>query len=303
MTPGPNEPLEPPVWYTSLRSPSWLAPVVREGAPSIVFRAEAWDDQAVSAAGRDLRLGLPVYLAEAVRFGTNARPLAGRLPLSGSEVVPGAPVTVRSAVGAEGRASITLRVLDAAGEVIAEVVREAHDEDSLGAALEGLPRAVVEAVGPAGIRPAWSSLYSVPTGAALAAYVRGQRACLRLRDGALPASADADSIAARRADVRAVLEALGSLATSSPGPFPALLFFGALLAAHDAGSPMVGDFRMQASVRWTAATDPVDPVFAIAALVMRVFGDLDASDRRIDVLRARDDGSMRRWLTDVQTVT
>jgi len=303
VTPGPNEPLEPPVWYTPLRSPSWLVPVVREGAPTIVFRAEAWEDRAVGAAGRDLRLGLPVYLAEAVRFGTNARPLAGTLPLSGSEAVPGAPVTVRSAVGVEGRASITLRVLDAAGDVIAEVVREAHDEETLGAALERLPRAVVEAVGPAGIRPVWSSLYSVPTGAALAAYVRGQRACLRLRDGALPASADADSIAARRADVRAVLEALGSLATSSPGPFPALLFFGALLAAHDAGSSVVGDFRMQASVRWTAATDPVDPVFAIAALVMRVFGDLDASDRRIGVLRARDDGSLRRWLADVQTVT
>ena len=122
-------------------------------------------------------------------------------------------------------------------------------------------------------------------------------------EGAWITTADTDSIAARRVDVRAVLEALGSLATSSPGPFPAMLFFGALLAAHDAGSPVVGDFRMQASVRWTAATDPVDPIYAIAALVMRVFGDLDASDRRIDVLRARDDRSMRRWLAAVQTVT
>ena len=303
MTPGPIEPLEPPVWYTPLRAPSWLVPVVREGAPTIVFRAEAWDGQGVGAAGRDLRLGLPVYLAEAVRFGTNARPFAGRPAPSGSEVWSDAPVTVRSAIGAVGRASITLHVLDSAGDVIADVVREAHDEGTLGAVLEGLPRAVVEAVGPIGIRPAWSSLYSVPIGAALATYVRGQRACLRLRDGALPPSADSDSIAARRADERAVLDSLGSLATSSPGPFPALLFFGALLAAHDAGSPVVGEFRMQASVRWTAATDPADPVYAIAALVMRVFGDLDASDRRIDVLRARDDGSKRRWLADVQTVT
>lgn len=303
MTPGPIEPLEPPVWYTPLRSPSWLVPVVREGAPMIVFRAEAWDGQAVGEAGRDLRLGLPVYLAEAVRFGTNARPFAGRLAPSGHEVWPNSPVTVHSAIGAEGRASIRLRVVDAAGDVIAVVEREAHDEGTLGAVLGGLPRAVVEAASPIGIRSAWSSLYSVPNGAALAAYVRGQRASLRLLDGALPASADADSIAARRAEVRAVLEALGSLATSSPGPFPALLFFGALLAAHDAGSPVVGDFRMQASVRWTAATDPADPVYAIAALVMRVFGDLDASDRRIDALRARDDGSKRRWLADVQTVT
>ena len=31
---------------------AWLVPVVREGAPSIVFRAEAWDDQAVGAEHR-----------------------------------------------------------------------------------------------------------------------------------------------------------------------------------------------------------------------------------------------------------
>ena len=90
VTAGPIEPLEPPVWYAPLRSPSWLVPVVREGAPTIVFCAEGWDDRAVGEAGRDLRLGLPVYLAEAVRFGTNARPFAGRLAMSGSEVWPGA---------------------------------------------------------------------------------------------------------------------------------------------------------------------------------------------------------------------
>lgn len=303
MTPGWTELLEPPVWYAPLRSPSWLVPDARDGAPTVAFCAEAWDERVVDATGRDLRLGLPVYLAEAARFGTTARPFAGRSPLSGAHARPDAAVTVRSAVVADGGGSVRLRVQETAGEVVAEVVREAHDEATLGVALGGLPRAVTDALAPMGIRSAWSSLYSVPTGAALAAYVRGQRACLRLSEGVLPASADADSIDARRADVRAVLEALGALATSSPGPFPALLFFGALVAAHDADSTVVGDFRMQASVRWTAATDPADPVYAVAALVMRVFGDLEASERRMDELRTRDDGSMRRWLAEVQTVT
>lgn len=303
MTPGWTELLEPPVWYAPLRSPSWLVPDARDGAPTVAFCAEAWDERVVDATGRDLRLGLPVYLAEAARFGTTARPFAGRSPLPGAQVGPDAAVTVRSAVVADGGGSVRLRVQEAAGEVVAEVVREAHDETSLGAALGGLPRALTDALAPTGIRSSWSSSYSVPSGAALAAYVRGQRACLRLSEGVVPASADAERIAARRADVRAVLEALGALATSSPGPFPALLFFGALVSAYDAGSPVVGDFRMQASVRWTAATDPADPVYAVAALVMRVFGDVEASERRMDALRTRDDGPMRRWLAEVQTVT
>ena len=303
MTPGPAEALEPPVWYGPLRAPSWLVPRARDDATPIAFFAEAWDDAAVDAPGRDLRLGLPLYLAEATRFGTNARAVACRTPMRPADVLPDAAVTVQSAVAPDGDPSIRLRVLDGAGDDIAEIVREADDEATLGAALDGLPRAIADAAAPGGVRPVWSSMYALPTGAALASYVRGQRACLRLSDGAVPASADPDTVAARREDVSAVLEALGALATSSPGPFPALLFFGALLAAHDAGSPVVGDFRMQASVRWTAATDPVDPVFAMTALVMRVFGDREASDRRIEALRTSDDRSMQRWLAEVQTVT
>ena len=63
--------------------------------------------------------------------------------------------------------------------------------------------------------------------------------------------------------------ALGSLATSTPEPFPALLFFGALARRRTTlGSSIVGEFRLQANARCMTATDPLDPVYAMAALVM-----------------------------------
>ena len=66
-------PLETPVWFGPLREPEWLLPRVRDDAPTIVFAAERWREPGVDGAGKDLRLGLPLYLAEAARFGTNAR--------------------------------------------------------------------------------------------------------------------------------------------------------------------------------------------------------------------------------------
>lgn len=300
---GAAEPLEPPVWFEALRSPSWLVPGVRDGAPSIVCCAEPWQGTAVDTAGRDLRLGLPLYLSEALRFGSNARPVGLREPRASGDVPADADLIVLSAVAPDGGAAIRVRVLDPLGSVLGEIEREAHDEASLGEALGGLAHAVTAAAAPVGVRPVWNSLYTLPSGAALVAYVRGQHACARMLDEALPASADSASIAGRRADGQSVLEALGALATSTHEPFPALLFFGALLAARDAGSPLVGGFRLQANARCTASTDPLDPVYAMTALVARVFGDLATSERRIDLLRAAEGGSRRRWLARVEAVT
>ncbi|HWC71589.1 MAG TPA: hypothetical protein VG993_10535 [Actinomycetota bacterium] len=301
MTSVPAEPIESPVWFAPLRSPSWLVPPIRDGAVRVAFCAEAWDEQAVGKAGRDLRLGLPLFLAEAARFGTDARPVTLRRPLGQTDRLPDATVVVRTAVAPGGRNAIRVRVSDLGGARVTHITRDANDEISLGRALDDLPRAVADAVTRGGVRPVWNSLYVLPAGAALAAYVRGSHACLRLSDEAEPA--DADAVAARRADERSVLGTLGSLATSTPEPFPALLFFGALMAARDAGSPVVGEFRMPANVRCTAATDVLDPVYAMTALVMRVFGDRDASDRRIERLRATGDAPLQRWLARVQAVT
>lgn len=299
-------PLDPPVWYEPLRAPAWLVPGIRGDAATIVYTAEAWQGTSVDPAGSDLRLGLPLYLAEAARFGTNARPIALRTALAPDDVavaVADARFSVRSAVAPGGDASIRLRVHDAHGDVLGEVVRQARDEPSLGQALEALPHAVSELIPKGDVRRTWSSAYILPSGPALASYVRGQRACVRLREGELPSGADPDAIAERRAAVRVVLGSLGSLATSTPEPFPALLFFGALLVAHDAGSPVVGEFRLQANARCTVATDARDPVYAMTALVMRLFGDLDASERRMKALRATADEPMQAWLERAKAVT
>jgi hypothetical protein len=211
---------------------------------------------------------------------------------------------VRSAVSPEGVGAVRLRMSAAHGSSVGEIVRAANDEAALGTALEGLPHWVSEAAAASGVRPIWNSLYRLPTGARLVAYVRGLHASLRSADAPLPRGADPDLLAARRADVMAVLTSLGTLATSTPEPFPALLFFGTLLAARDAGSP-VGGFRLQANARCTAATDPLDPVYAMTALIARVFGDRDTSERRIAQLgaRSRSDDAMRSWLDRVQAVT
>lgn len=300
---GVTEPLESPVWYGPLREPSWLVPRVRDDATRVAFCAERWDGSAVDAPGRDLRLGLPLYLAESMRFGTNARSIAMRTPIGETDPLPEAAVVVRSAVAPHGDASVRLRILDPAGAVVTEIVREAHDGSTLGAALESLPRACIDAVADHGVRPIWNSLYSLPSGAARASYVRGMRACLRMSEEALPRTADVEALTDRRNDVRATLGGLGTLATSTPEPFPALLFFGALLAAYDAGSSMVGAFRLQVNARCTIATDPLDPIYAMAALVLRIFGDRHTSERRLQKLRSADGEAVHLWADRVAELT
>lgn len=300
---GGVEILESPVWYAPLREPSWLVPRVRDDATRVVFCAEPWAETAVDEAGRDLRLGLPLSLAESIRFGTNAWPGAARAPVGETDRLPDAAVVVRSAVAPEGGASIRLRVVDPGGALLSEIVRDANDQSTLGAALESLPRACIDAAASSGVRPIWNSLYALPSGAALVSYVRGQRACVRVSEGALPPMADSTAVAERRSDLRSILGGLGSLATSTPEPFPALLFFGALLAAYDAGSPVVSEFRLQANARCTIATDPRDPVYAMTALVLRIFGDRDASDRRMDKLRTVDDKALHRWVARVAAIS
>jgi hypothetical protein len=293
-------PFETPVWFEPLREPAWLLPRVRDDAPTIVFAAERWQEPGVDGDGRDLRLGLPLYLAEAARFGTNARTLA--LP---DVVEPDSPpgqgdVTVRSAVAPDGRPSVRLRLFDPQGAPLDEIVRDARDAASLGDALGGLLHAVTQATASTGVRPIWNSTYSLPAGAALTSYVRGSHAVRRVSDDALPDTAHVDALSERRADVRSVLTALGALATSATESFPALLFFGALAAAADVGSSVVGEFRLQANARCMTATDPFDPVYSMAMLVMELFGDHAAADRRAQALRVTGDERVIGWVDRVR---
>jgi len=293
-------PLETPVWFGPLREPAWLLPRLRADAPTIVFAAERWREPGVDGDGRDLRLGLPLYLAEAARFGTNARALASREAVDPDDPPRQGVVTVRSAVAPEGQPSMRLRAFDTQGVPLDEIVRDAHDPVTLGGALGALLHAVTQASASSGVRPIWNSLYSLPSGAALTSYVRGQHAAVRVTDEALPETAQVDALSERRGDVRAVLTSLGALATSASEPFPALLFFGALAAAADARSSVVGEFRLQANARCMTATDPLDPVYSIAMLVMHLFGDRAAAERRAEALRATGDERVTRWVARVR---
>ena len=293
-------PFETPVWFEPLREPAWLLPRVRDDTPTIVFAAERWQEPGVDGDGRDLRLGLPLYLAEAARFGTNARTLA--LPdVVEPDSLPGqGDVTVRSAVAPDGRPSVRLRMFDPRGAPLDEIVRDARDAASLGDALGGLLHAVTQATASTGVRPIWNSTYSLPAGAALTSYVRGSHAVRRVSDDALPDTAHVDALSERRADVRSVLTSLGALATSATESFPALLFFGALAAAADVGSSVVGEFRLQANARCMTATDPFDPVYSMAMLVMELFGDRAAAERRAQALRATGDERVIGWVDRVR---
>ena len=293
-------PLETPVWFAPLREPAWLLPRVRDDAPTIVFEAERWQETGVDGDGRDLRLGLPLYLAEAARFGTNARSLALRDVVDPDDAPGQGVVTVRSAVAPDGRPSVRLRLYDPNGAPLDEIERDAHDSASLGNALGALLHAVTQASASSGVRPIWNSLHSLPAGAALTSYVRGSHAARRVSDDALPDTAHADALSERRADVRRVLTSLGALATSAPESFPALLFFGALAAAADVRSTVVGEFRLQANARCMTATDPLDPIYSMAMLVMALFGDRAAAERRAEALRATGDERVIRWVARVR---
>jgi hypothetical protein len=48
------------------------------------------------------------------------------------------------------------------------------------------------------------------------------------------------------------------------------------------------------------ATDPLDPVYSMAMLVMYLFGDRSAADRRAEALRATGDERVTRWVARVR---
>ena len=112
---GAAEPLEPPVWFEPLRSPSWLVPGVRDGAPRIVCCAEPWQGTAVDTAGRDLRLGLPLYLVRgaAVRHERSAGRSEGTASLG--RRARDADLIVPSAVAPTVAPRVRVRVLDPLG--------------------------------------------------------------------------------------------------------------------------------------------------------------------------------------------
>jgi hypothetical protein len=286
--------LEHPVWYEPLRSPSWLLPKVEADAPRIVFASVPGDDRE-PAEDRELREGLPMYLAEAVRYSTAART---GVSFDGS-VEPGA---IHGEVLTGDTLEVRLR--GPAGEDLGTVIEAAPDAASLGRAIGALPGAVAAALRPAGVRSVWSTVFQIPIETHAADDVRGYEVCRSLRDPRIHQDVpdDSEETARRRAAVDSALRRLADLSGRVTTPFASMLFFAALAATHQHGNPAYLGYRLSANGRCTTATDPRDPVFRISVLVFRLLGDPVIAGQRARALANTDDEDLRRWLVRIEGV-
>ena len=171
-----------------------------------------------------------------------------------------------------GDGSVRVRITDPSRIDRSEIVREAHDEPTLGgrARLPSHPsdgrRIAVHR------RPVvWNSLYSPPPrrGADAPTCAGTGRAAGVADPASLPAGSDRSRSGrrAREADCVDPKAPRPTLATSTSEPFPAVLFFATLVAATRAGvRRWSNDFRLQANARCMEATDPRRPRFRLSVL-------------------------------------
>jgi hypothetical protein len=297
--------LEEPVWFERLREPTWLLPQARAGAVRVAFASE----DAVDRFDRDLLVGLPLYLSEAVRFATDAATVALTAPL-----VPGAGdrpareldasiLVTTSTTRSDDRRRLRVRVDRPAGTIL-DVELPADEGPALAETLADLPGRVVEAVRTAGVPGTWAPVYVSPSAAEAVRYVHAHRACLELGDESLypPADGDPDIVSARRTVVGALLGALADFAQRGRGAFPALLYFGGLAGAHAHGSSQPLAFRLQTNALCMDATDPRDISFRLSTLVLRFQGDQRIAERRSRSLGETGDRAVAGWLERVEAV-
>jgi hypothetical protein len=299
VTSGAASTADHPVWYEPLRSPSWLLPKVDADAPRIVFTSTPPPEREATP-DRELREGLAMYLAEAVRYSTVARTAVS---LDASEH-PGAIVADVRTVGEPGEPSLVVQLRGAGGEDLGTLTEPFGDDAGLGRAIGTLPNAVGAALRPAGVRSVWSTVFQVPPEAHAADHVRGYSVCRSLRDPALhrDVAEDSEETARRRAAVDVALRRLADLSGRVTTPFAAMLFFAGLAATHDHGNRAYLGYRLSANGRCTTATDPRDPVFRMSVLVFRLLGDPVIAGQRQRALAGSDDEDLRRWLTRVESV-
>ena len=303
-TPSVPDVLHEPVWYAPLRAPSWLMPPVRADAPRVVFTAT----QAVSSdepSMRGVRAGMPMFLAEAVRFVSDA---ATTSVAAGADA-PDGEADARARTGiedADGERTVVIDVEDGGGGSVAALRLPVPDDAALETVIGTLPGTLTGALASTGVRPVWSTVYVPPSPGHAAEQVRGHAVCAWLLDPELhrtDPSVDADEVARKRAAVTAALSRLAELAGRSPSPFNALLLFAGLMAVRDAGSGVYLDFRLQANALCMNATDPRDPVYRISVLVLRALGDPEIAARRARSLGGDADPALATWLTRTEAVS
>jgi hypothetical protein len=290
-------------WFGPLLQPAWLLPAAREGAPRVALAAERWSgDHPVDQNGRDLRLGLPLFLAEAIRYLTNAVPSVSAGAVDSFPDLPAANTVVLTSVSPDGVPGIRVRLIEpGTGEEREPIEHVAMSDADLGAALTSLPRAVVDALRAGGVGSSWDPRYTAPSPAVAAWTVRGHGACVRLSDPATFEDGNAEHRALARDEARGVLHRLADMATSSDDVLPAVLFFAAFQGATRAGMDAANDFRIAVNSRCIEAKDPRDPIFRLSVLLMRTIGDEGLAERRAQQLGAVQDVPFQDWLARART--
>ncbi len=294
--------LDRPVWFHPLMDPAWILPSERAGAKRLCFAAEV-DPTGDTA----LSLGLPLYLAEAIRMTTDAvtSSFTRGFVVGQDESVAGEDwlALTRVADGPGGR-TLAVKVRDGAGEIVAELERPGLDNAALAAALAELPRLLAQELRGAGVSGGWAPIYVPPTSALALSSVLAQHLCLSLRrPGTHPTpDAPADEQLSRRSAVKGALTALGDLATRSSQLFPALLFFGGVVATRAAKNDVYQEVRSSVAAVTMRASNPADPLNRISVLMFRSFDEHGTADSREKAALASGDEALKRWLLKVRAL-
>lgn len=281
--------LDEPVWFEPLRRPSWLLAPVHEGAPRVLVRPRGGDPDA------DLRLGLPLFVGEALRFSTGARVDVA----TGDWVVTAGSAAVVDAGVVSGE--IRVDVTDADGEILEALRIPAGDDRELGAGIASIPSRLISSLSARGVRAVWSTAFRAPSEDRAVGYARSHEALARLRSftGGPPAEDDADE---RSRQVLADLHHLTHEAEGHGSPLAVAAFIAGLLVARDIGAPSWGEFRLQANAIAQGAPDPLDPVFRLSIASMMVFGDTGEAASRAARLGRDASEELRTWLVRIGAV-
>jgi hypothetical protein len=292
-----------PVWYGPLREPDWLLPPLRDGAPRVLFvPATPASDGASSAravSGSSPPLGLALFLAEAVRYSTDARSVVatGRW-----DAVTSPSVIVRPTFSRDEANHLRIRIDAPDGSTVDELRHDAPDDASLADLVVKVPAELVASLRQMGVHAMWSTVFRSPPAPVALLYVRAHRECATLQDPNVhhAREEDADAVARRRAAVKTSLGLLAEASSKSRLPLAAAMFAAGLAVTKGVGSSVFFDFRLQANALSMGVEDPRDPVFRLSVLLLSLFGERDLAERRSEMLKRSDDEAIRSWITRVR---
>ena len=299
---GPASLLDTPVWFQPLLEPTWILPSERAGAQRVCFAADL--DPSADAA---LSLGLPLYLAEAIRMTTDAVTSSFTRGFDAASDTPSVGEGWLGLTRVErgpGGLTVVVRVNDAAGAPIAALERTGLDGAALGAALAELPRLLAQELRGAGVSGVWAPVYVPPSPAHGLSAVLGQHLCLALRSPGTHPTEDLpnDERLSRRSAAKGALTALGDLASRSAQLFPALLFFGGVAATRAAKNDVFKELRQTIAAVTMRASNPSDPLNRLSIMLFRMFDEQGTADSREKAALASGDEALKQWLMKVRAL-